>query len=151
MKSWAHPYPRQLIELSHLYEGLRDRKLEICDDDLVAKVRAAFWGTNAYDAIQMAFAIIGPACHFRPHLASRLIDRPIEHIIALGGMEPGREDDLVAQGLAVAHMEKTYVPLLDEGRQWLLEGWPKIEGEARAEFRRQWAELLFEGWPKRWS
>jgi hypothetical protein len=139
------------VELSQVYEGVRDGKLEIGDDDLVAKVRAAFWGTNAYDAIQMAFAVIGPACYFRPHLAPRLIDRPIEHIIALGGMAPDREDDLIAQGVAVAHMEKTYVPLLDEGRQWLLEGWPKVEHQARAEFRRQWAELLFEDWPKCWA
>ena len=66
-------------------------------------------------------------------------------------MEPDQEGDLVAQGVAVAHMEKPYVPLLDEGRQWLLEGWPKVEDQARVEFRRQWAELLFEDWPKHWS
>jgi len=86
----------------------------------------------------MSFAIISATCALRPHLSLELIGDPIDVMIQ-GGLD--REEDVIAQGVAVARKERPYVPLTDEGRAWLLESWPQLEDDAKAIFRRKWIEL----------
>lgn len=86
----------------------------------------------------MSFAIISATCALRPHLALDLIGDPIA-IMIQGGLEG--EEDVIAQGVALARKEGPYVPLTEEGRTWLLESWPRLERDARAIFRRKWLEL----------
>lgn len=108
------------------------------DEELIAQARAAYWGTNCWSWVEMSFAIISATCALRPHLALDLIGDPIDAMIQ-GGLE--REEDVIAQGVAYARKERPYVPLTEEGRTWLLESWPRLEGDARAIFRRKWIEL----------
>jgi hypothetical protein len=51
------------------------------------------------------------------------------------------ENDVIAQGVAVARKERPYVPLTDAGRTWLLQNWPGLEEDAKVIFRRKWIEL----------
>jgi hypothetical protein len=136
MMVWTHP--PQLMRFAEILECARNDASSVSDRELVDQVRATYWGTNCWSWVEMSLAIISAACALRPHLAEELISDPIEVMIA-GGLDD--EDDVIAQGLALARKERPYVPLTDDGRAWLLRDWPSLEGEAKAIFRAKWIEL----------
>ncbi len=86
----------------------------------------------------MSLAIIAAACALRPHLAETLIVDPIDVMIQ-GGLQS--EDDVIAQGVALARKSDPYVALTNDGRTWLEQSWPQLEEQARAIFRAKWIEL----------
>jgi len=86
----------------------------------------------------MSLATIAAACALRPHLAKTLIADPIDVMIQ-GGLQS--EDDVIAQGVALARKSDPYVALSAEGRAWLEQSWPLLEEQARAIFRAKWVEL----------
>lgn len=130
--------PRQLVIFGEVLARARADETSVSDEDLITQARAAYWGTNCWSWVEMSFAIISPTCALRPHLALDLIGDPIA-IMIQGGLEG--EEDVIAQGVALARKEGPYVPLTEEGRTWLLESWPRLERDARAIFRRKWLEL----------
>jgi hypothetical protein len=136
METWTEP--GQLVRFGAVLARARADETSVSDEELIAQVRAAYWGTNCWSWVEMSFAIISAACALRPHLALELIGDPIDVMIQ-GGLD--REEDVIAQGVAVARKERPYVPLTDEGRTWLLESWPRLEADAKAIFRRKWIEL----------
>lgn len=75
----------------------------------------------------------------RPHLVRELIAHPIEAMIAGGLLD---ENDVIAQGVAYANKEQPYVEPSPEGRQWLLEQWPKFGDDVREVYRRKYLEAL---------
>ena len=136
MATWTEP--PQLVRFGEMLARARADETTVSDEELIAKVRAAYWGTNCWSWVEMSLAIISATCALRPHLALDLIGDPIDVMIQ-GGLD--REEDVIAQGVALARKEHPYVPLTDEGRTWLLESWPRLEEDARAIFRRKWIEL----------
>jgi len=130
--------PRQLARFAEVLSRARADESSVSDEELITQVRAAYWGTNCWSWVEMSFAIISATCALRPHLSLELIGDPIDVMIQ-GGLD--REEDVIAQGVAVARKERPYVPLTDEGRAWLLESWPQLEDDAKAIFRRKWIEL----------
>lgn len=131
-------YPPQLVRFEAYLARVKEAPSSISDDELIVQVRATYWGTNCWSYVEMSLAILSAACALRPHLAERLIADPIEAMIA-GGLDS--EDDVIAQGVALARKSAPYVPLSDDGRAWLLEKWPELEREAREVFRQKWTEL----------
>ena len=134
--TWTQP--PQLVRLAQVLADARADASSISDEDLTAQVRATYWGTNCWCWVEMSLAIISAVCALRPHLATELIADPIDVMIQ-GGLD--NENDVIAQGVAVARKDRPYVPLMDDGRAWLLQDWPLLEDEARAIFRRKWTEL----------
>lgn len=136
MATWT--YPPQLVRFAEYLARAEQEPTSISDEELIEQVRAAYWGTNCWCYVEMSLAIIAAACALRPQLAAELIADPIEAMIA-GGLDS--EDDVIAQGVALARKTKPYIPLSAEGRAWLLSQWPGLESEAKAVFRRKWVEL----------
>ena len=136
MATWSHP--PQLVRFAGLLERAKNEPSSVSDERLIEHVRATYWATNCWSWVEMSLAVISAACAVRPHLAEELIADPIDAMIA-GGLDS--EDDIVAQGVALARKPEPYVPLLEEGRTWLLESWPDLEASAKVIFRRKWAEL----------
>jgi hypothetical protein len=135
MTPWTHP--PELVRFAR-FLAREEEQPSASDEEFIAQVRATYWGTNCWSWVEMSFAIISAACAQRPHLALELIADPIDVMIQ-GGLTD--ENDVIAQGVAVARKERPYVPLTDAGRTWLLESWPLLEQEAKATFRRKWTEL----------
>jgi hypothetical protein len=129
MATWTHP--SQLVRFGEYLARAQAEPSSISDEQLMEQVRARYWGTNAWSYVEMSLAIISAACARRPQLAEELIGDPIEAMIA-GGLDS--EDDVIAQGVALAQKSEPYVPLSYDGRAWLLEKWPTLESEARAVF-----------------
>lgn len=75
----------------------------------------------------------------RPHLVRDLIAHPIEAMIAGGLLD---ESDVIAQGIAYANKKHPYVEPSPEGRQWLLEQWPKLGNDVREVYRQKYFEAL---------
>lgn len=136
MAHWTHP--KQLVELQQFYERARSNPESVSDAEFVAHISKTFWPTNCSSFIEAAFAIIAPACAMRPHLTRRLIEFPIEAMIA-GGLEDPKE--VVAQGVACATKQNSYVEPSAEGRRWLLEELPMLAPLAGEVFRAKWDEL----------
>ncbi|HEX8900431.1 hypothetical protein [Vitreimonas sp.] len=136
MAIWTEP--RQLVIFGEVLARARADGTSVSDEELITQARAAHWGTNCWSWVEMSFAIISATCALRPHLALDLVGDPIDVMIQ-GGLE--REEDVIAQGVALARKDRPYVPLTEEGRTWLLESWPRLEKDARAIFRRKWIEL----------
>jgi hypothetical protein len=132
---WTHP--PQLVRFAE-FLSRAETDPTISNEDVIKQVRATYWGTNAWSFVEMSLAIVSVTCVARPHLADELIADPIEAMIA-GGLES--EDDVIAQGVALAKKDHPYVPLTEGGRAWLLETWPRLEQSAKEKFRRKWAEL----------
>lgn len=135
MTPWTHP--PELARFAQFLAREEERR-SASDEEFIAQVRGAYWGTNCWSWVEMSLAIISAACAQRPHLALELIADPIDVMIQ-GGLTD--ENDVIAQGVAVARKERPYVPLTDAGRTWLLESWPLLEQDAKATFRRKWIEL----------
>jgi hypothetical protein len=135
MTPWTHP--PKLVRFAQ-FLAREEEQPSASDEEFIAQVRAAYWGTNCWSWVEMSFAIISAACAQRPHVALELIADPIDVMIQ-GGLTD--ENDVIAQGVAVARKEKPYVPLTDAGRTWLLESWPKLEEDAKVIFRRKRIEL----------
>ncbi len=136
MPTWTDP--PELVRFEELLERARAAPETVSDEQLVAQVRASYWGTNCWSWVEMSLAIVSAACALRPHLAVELIADPIDVMIQ-GGLDS--EDDVIAQGVALARKTDTYVPLTEDGRRWLEEGWPRLDAEAKAIFRRKLVEL----------
>ena len=136
MATWT--YPPELVAFAATLDHARCSPDDVSDAALIAAVRAAYWGTNCWSWVEMSLAIIAATCALRPHLAETLIADPIDVMIQ-GGLES--EDDVIAQGVALARKSDPYVALSDEGRAWLLHSWPLLEEQARAVFRAKWVEL----------
>ena len=136
MATWIHP--PQLARFEAFLARAGDTPSLISDAELIDQVRATYWETNCWSFAEMSLAILSAACALRPQLAEILIADPIEAMIA-GGLDS--EDDVIAQGVALAKKDAPYVPLSDEGRTWLLESWPQHAHAAKSIFRRKWAEL----------
>jgi hypothetical protein len=135
MSHWSHP--KQLVELAKFYEQASRDPESVSDTEFLAGITKAFWPTNCWSFVEAAFAIIAPGCAMRPHLARQLIGHPIEAMIA-GGLEDPNE--IIAQGIACATKENPYVEPSLEGRQWLLNSWPKLGSLATAVFQEKWDE-----------
>lgn len=86
----------------------------------------------------MALAIVSAVCALRPHLAEELIADPIDVMIQ-GGLD--REEDVIAQGIALKRKSDPYVPLTEAGRAWLETSWSLLEKQVRAIFRRKMVDL----------
>lgn len=136
MTTWTHP--SQLVRFAEQLARAKEEPSSISDEELIDQVRATYWGTNCWSFVEMSLAIISAACAVRPQLAEELIADPIEAMIA-GGLDS--EDDVIAQGMALAQKPAPYVPLSDDSRAWLLTIWPGLEDQAKAAFRRKWSEL----------
>jgi hypothetical protein len=133
---WTHP--PQLVRFAQVLERARNDASSVSDRELVDQVRATYWGTNCWSWVEMSLAIISSACALRPHLAEELIADPIGVMIE-GGLD--KEDDVIAQGVALARKERPYVPLSEDGRAWLLQDWPLLEAKAKMIFQTKWIEL----------
>lgn len=136
MPTWTDP--PQLVRFAQVLAHAGSDEASVSDEELVAQARATYWGTNCWCWVEMSLAIISATCALRPHLALELIADPIGVMIE-GGLD--NENDVIAQGIALARKERPYVPLTDDGRAWLLESWPRLEEHAKAAFRRKWIEL----------
>jgi hypothetical protein len=134
--------PPQLARLEQVLARARADASSISDEDLIAQVRTTYWGTNCWCWVEMSLAIISAVCALRPHLAKQLIADPIDVMIQ-GGLDS--ENDVIAQGVALARKDAPYVPLTEDGRAWLLHDWPRLEDEAKTIFRRKWIELTEDG------
>ena len=134
--SWTHP--AQLVRFANVLARAQTDLNLVSDEDLLREVRAAYWGTNCWSAAEMSFSIIAATCAVRPQLAVDLIADPIEMMIA-GGLQD--ENDVIAQGVALAYKDDPYVPLTDAGRAWLLQSWPTLEDEVKTTFRKKRKEL----------
>lgn len=130
MADWSQP--KQLRELAQFYVRAQLNPDSVSDAEVLEAVKRAFWPASCWSFVEAAFAIIAPACSVRPHLARQLIAHPIEAMVA-GGLEDGKE--VIAQGMACATNAKTYVEPTLEGKRWLLEEWPLLEGLALEVFR----------------
>jgi len=136
MADWSQP--SQLVALAEFYERARANPESVSDAVFVESITKAFWPTNCWSFVEAAFAIIAPGCAMRPHLARQLIQHPIEAMIA-GGLEDPEE--VIAQGVACATKEKPYVEPTAEGKQWLLQEWPKLRQMATTVFQEKWNAL----------
>ncbi len=134
---WSTPYPPSLVRLAEVLSLVEKDAASVADDELVNLVRGAYWGTNCWSWVEMSLALISAVCGLRPHLAVALISDPISGMIQ-GGLTD--ENDVIAQGIALAKKESPYVPLTAAGRRWLLQEWPKLEKEAKEIFRRECVE-----------
>lgn len=129
MADWSSP--EQLVKLQAFYEADARDPLRFDDDEFLANVEQAFWGTNCWAYVEASFAIIAPACARRPHLARRLIWHPIGAMVA-GGLEDPKA--VVAQGFAFATKERPYVEPSPEGREWLITRWLELDSVAQEVF-----------------
>jgi hypothetical protein len=136
MSHWSHP--KQLVELAKFYELARASPESVSDAEFLKNITKTFWPTNCWSFVEAAFAIIAPGCAMRPHLVRQLIQHPIEAMIA-GGLEDPNE--VIAQGMACATKQSPYVEPSAEGKQWLLNEWPKLGSLASAVFQEKWDEL----------
>src|SRR5690349_16231427 len=127
MPAWTDP--PQLARLAQTLAAASDDPASVSDRDLIAQVRATYWGTNCWSWVEMSLAIVSAVCALRPHLAEDLIADPIDVMIQ-GGLH--REEDVIAQGVALARKSDPYVPLTDAGRAWLEQSWPLLDEQARA-------------------
>ena len=135
MTRWKHP--PELVRFAE-FLAREEEQPSASDEEFVAQVRATYWGTNCWSWVEMSLAIISAACARCPHLALELIADPTNVMIQGGLID---ENDVIAQGVAVARKERPYVPLTDAGRTWLLQSWPRLEDDAKVIFRRKWIEL----------
>jgi hypothetical protein len=129
--------PRRLAELGEFYETVRSAPESISDADFIQRITGTFWPTNCWDFVEQAFAIIAPGCALRPHLVRELIAHPIEAMIAGGLLD---ENDVIAQGVALAHKVHPNVEPSPEGRRWLLEQWPKLGADILEVYRQKYQE-----------
>ena len=136
MANWSKP--QQLADLEAFYEREIANPSDFDDETFVANVEKAFWATDCWSFIEVAFAIIAPACARRPHLTQQLIRKPIEAMI-VGGLE--NPTDIVAQGVACAIRSDHYVEPTEEGKQWLINVWPTLDSLAQEVFMEVLREL----------
>lgn len=124
MVTWTRP--RQLARFDEYLARAKAEPASISDEQLMEQVRATYWGTNCWCYVEMSLAIISATCALRPHLAEQLIADPIAAMIA-GGLD--REDEVIAQGVALAHKPDPYVPLSCMRRSRLAAGEVASAGE----------------------
>lgn len=136
--SWIWSHPPELVRLAEVLSRAKEDAASVPDDELVNLVRATYWGTDSWSWVEMSLAVISAVCALRPHLAAELIADPISAMIQ-GGLTD--ENDIIAQGTALAKKETPYVPLTEVGRRWLLQDWPSLENMAKDTFRRELIEL----------
>ena len=137
MADWSQP--QQLKNLAAFYEREAKDPARFDDEEFLKNVKNAFWGTDCWSFVEAAFAIIAPACSRRPHLVRELIHAPIDAMIS-GGLED--PSDVVAQGLACATKPNHYVAPTEEGKQWLLNEWPKLDTLAQEVFMEIWDSIV---------
>ena len=137
MADWSQP--SQLAKLAKFYEHARSNPQLVPDAAFVENIIKTFWPTNCWCFVEEAFAIIAPGCAMRPHLTRQLIRHPIEAMIA-GGLE--RPEEVIAQGVVFATKQTPYVEPSLDGKQWLLQEWPKLEQMAAEVFNEVWLELF---------
>lgn len=128
---------KRLAELAEFYEAVSAAPEAVSDAEFVQNITRAFWPTNCWAFVEQAFAIIAPGCAMRPHLVRELIAHPIEAMVFGGLVE---ENDVIAQGTALANKAHPYVAPSLAGRQWLLEQWPTLEPLAIEVFRQKYHE-----------
>ena len=133
-----------LADLAKFYQQARINPESFSDAEFITHVTNAFWSTNCWSFVGMAFAVIAEGCAMRPHLTHQLIEQPIEAMIA-GGLEDPSE--VIALGMACATTQNPEVEPSTEGRKWLLHEWPKFESLAIAVFQKKWYELSPDPYP----
>lgn len=80
---------------------------------------------NAVGSTSTYFAAAGVVCSERPHLAGRLLVRPVEGCLVIGAVSAA---DVIRGGVAVSH-DPWYAALAGpDGVQWLREQLPHLTG-----------------------
>ncbi|MGK5042032.1 hypothetical protein ACQ4WQ_16970 [Janthinobacterium sp. GB1R12] len=130
MPTWTSP--PQLVALAALYAQAQAHPGTISDAAFIEAVKAAHWPTNCWSYVEASFAIIAPACLLRPHLTAELIALPIAAMIA-GGLDDAGQ--VIAIGRACAMRDAPYVEVSEEGKHWLTQVWPGLEGVVETVFR----------------
>jgi hypothetical protein len=129
MSDWSQP--KQLVELAAFYRKAESDPDSISDTEFIENISKAHWATNCWSFAKASFAIISPGCALRPHLVRQLIRIPIQAMMA-GGLED--PELIITQGIAYAN-NPSYVDPTPEGKQWLINEWPKIENVAKEVFQ----------------